>query len=57
MNEYFKYIDTDEFRFIQNIAKSFPNRVETFIRTEKKIGRNEPCKCGSGKKQKKCCKF
>ena len=20
-----------------------------------KIGRNEPCKCGSGKKYKKCC--
>ncbi len=22
---------------------------------EKKIGRNEPCPCGSGKKYKKCC--
>ncbi|MHA1377259.1 MAG: SEC-C metal-binding domain-containing protein [Candidatus Helarchaeota archaeon] len=21
----------------------------------KKIGRNEPCQCGSGKKYKKCC--
>lgn len=21
----------------------------------KKIGRNEPCECGSGKKYKKCC--
>ena len=26
----------------------------TFIR-EEKIGRNEPCPCGSGKKYKKCC--
>ena len=25
------------------------------VRTEKKIGRNEPCPCGSGKKYKKCC--
>lgn len=25
------------------------------IRTEPKIGRNEPCPCGSGKKFKKCC--
>lgn len=25
------------------------------IRKEKKIGRNEPCPCGSGKKYKKCC--
>ena len=27
----------------------------TFIREERKIGRNEPCPCGSGKKYKKCC--
>ena len=25
------------------------------IRTEEKIGRNDPCPCGSGKKYKKCC--
>jgi len=25
------------------------------IRKDKKIGRNEPCPCGSGKKYKKCC--
>lgn len=29
-------------------------RQET-IRKEKKVGRNEPCPCGSGKKYKKCC--
>jgi SWIM/SEC-C metal-binding protein len=23
--------------------------------TEKKVGRNDPCPCGSGKKYKKCC--
>ncbi|MCW3490213.1 tetratricopeptide repeat protein [Dethiobacter alkaliphilus] len=28
---------------------------ETFVRSEPKIGRNEPCPCGSGKKYKKCC--
>ena len=27
----------------------------TIRRTERKIGRNEPCPCGSGKKYKKCC--
>ena len=26
-----------------------------FIRQEPKIGRNDPCPCGSGKKFKKCC--
>ena len=25
------------------------------VRKEKKVGRNEPCPCGSGKKYKKCC--
>jgi len=29
-------------------------KVETFVRTEKKIGRNDPCPCGSGKKYKQC---
>jgi preprotein translocase subunit SecA len=29
-------------------------RVETFVREEKKVGRNEPCPCGSGKKFKHC---
>lgn len=31
------------------------NVVYEPIRTEKRVGRNEPCPCGSGKKYKKCC--
>jgi len=27
----------------------------TYMRSERKIGRNEPCPCGSGKKYKNCC--
>lgn len=30
-------------------------RVEPIRNTEKKVGRNEPCPCGSGKKYKNCC--
>ena len=30
-------------------------KIDTTIRNENKIGRNEPCHCGSGKKYKKCC--
>ncbi len=30
-------------------------RKETFRRSEPKVGRNDPCPCGSGKKYKKCC--
>jgi preprotein translocase subunit SecA len=29
--------------------------VMTIRRTTPKVGRNEPCPCGSGKKFKKCC--
>ena len=29
--------------------------VETIRNTTQKVGRNEPCPCGSGKKYKKCC--
>ncbi len=25
------------------------------VRADKKVGRNDPCPCGSGKKYKKCC--
>lgn len=28
---------------------------EPYVRAEPKIGRNDPCPCGSGKKYKKCC--
>ncbi|MCR5627673.1 MAG: SEC-C domain-containing protein [Lachnospiraceae bacterium] len=30
-------------------------RSTTFVREGKKIGRNDPCPCGSGKKYKNCC--
>jgi preprotein translocase subunit SecA len=32
-----------------------PQKVETYKRDQPKIGRNDPCPCGSGKKYKKCC--
>jgi len=36
-------------------GRLFPSKVETFRREEPKVGRNDPCPCGSGKKYKKCC--
>src|SRR3954469_16159566 len=30
-------------------------RTKTITRDQPKVGRNEPCPCGSGKKYKKCC--
>lgn len=29
--------------------------VEPYVRGGPKVGRNDPCPCGSGKKHKKCC--
>lgn len=37
------------------LDNSKTNIIYEPIRTEKKIGRNDPCICGSGKKYKKCC--
>jgi uncharacterized protein YecA (UPF0149 family) len=31
-------------------------RREKQLKTDKVVGRNEPCPCGSGLKYKKCCK-
>jgi uncharacterized protein len=40
----------------QRLVESEPfDNVTTFRRTVPKIGRNDPCRCGSGKKFKQCC--
>jgi preprotein translocase subunit SecA len=30
-------------------------RVQQVVRSGERVGPNEPCPCGSGKKYKKCC--
>ena len=45
--EYLKDVSKDD----EDIASNYSETV----RTEPKIGRNQPCPCGSGKKYKKCC--
>lgn len=35
-------------------GREAPTVVETFVREGRKMGRNEPCPCGSGKKYKQC---
>ncbi len=56
--EHWKYDDGD----IRTLKDGEPvedeaetTRVETFVRDTPKVGRNDPCSCGSGKKFKKCC--
>ena len=41
-------------RFTAPPKSGAPQRPQTVKRSEKKIGRNDPCPCGSGKKYKKC---
>ncbi|MGC8867879.1 MAG: SEC-C metal-binding domain-containing protein [Elusimicrobiales bacterium] len=39
----------------QHLFASQMPKVETYRRENPKVGRNDPCPCGSGKKYKKCC--
>jgi uncharacterized protein YecA (UPF0149 family) len=39
----------------ENPELALPGKVETFRREVPKVGRNDLCPCGSGKKYKKCC--
>ncbi|MEK6607644.1 MAG: SEC-C metal-binding domain-containing protein, partial [Myxococcota bacterium] len=36
-------------------GSSAPEKQKTIVRDQPKVGRNDPCPCGSGKKYKKCC--
>ena len=44
--------DRSAFQASKSAQKKSDNK--TFVRDQDKIGRNEPCPCGSGKKYKKC---
>jgi preprotein translocase subunit SecA len=46
-------IGGDESRLPQGSGQNEP-RGETFVRNQPKVGRNEPCPCGSGRKFKQC---
>ncbi|MDF1517576.1 MAG: SEC-C metal-binding domain-containing protein [Lutibacter sp.] len=54
LDDFFKLNPDSEFNGKDDI-NSKTNIIYEHIRTEKKIGRNDPCVCGSGKKYKKCC--
>ena len=40
--------------FNEEHAKHSDEKVQPFVRQNDKVGRNEPCPCGSGKKYKQC---
>ncbi|RLE07732.1 MAG: preprotein translocase subunit SecA [Candidatus Aminicenantes bacterium] len=47
--------EREKIKSAQTISSDVPLTNITYRRQEKKVGRNEPCPCGSGKKYKRCC--
>jgi len=55
-NDKEKMSQQENFSGSQKSEASFQNSsIQAPFKNEKKVGRNEPCPCGSGKKYKKCC--
>lgn len=47
--------DPDEDDDLDPDEASLEGPQETYVRSAPKVGRNDPCPCGSGKKHKRCC--
>ena len=45
----------DEYEPWDDLAETLPTGPGTFRRQRERVGRNDPCPCGSGKKYKRCC--
>ena len=52
MGNEFEFDEDDEDDYDDDF---FGPAEEPYVREEAKVGRNDPCPCGSGKKYKKCC--
>jgi uncharacterized protein len=50
----YRHFETDR-RDLAKLARKERRFAETYVRRERKVGRNEPCPCGSGRKFKNCC--
>jgi uncharacterized protein YecA (UPF0149 family) len=48
-------ITNNQTKKLEELAKAYRISHTPLVRENKKIGRNEPCPCGSGKKYKNCC--
>ena len=56
-NREWRFFSTPQMETIQQTVSEFPAGTDAKGTSSKrvKIGRNEPCACGSGKKSKRCC--
>jgi len=48
-------LDSDDQPVGLSLRPEYRQRVQPIRNTAPKVGRNDPCPCGSGKKYKKCC--
>lgn len=58
LNEQIKEHHSEFVTGIRNLRQQWLDDMkqsETYVRPERKVGRNDPCPCGSGKKFKQCC--
>lgn len=66
--EVYQHEEVEQFQAVKKVAQERPSprrlvparaeggeKPQPYRRPGKKVGRNEPCPCGSGKKYKKCC--
>ncbi|MDE0519675.1 MAG: SEC-C metal-binding domain-containing protein, partial [Candidatus Dadabacteria bacterium] len=48
--------ELEEKKMVLGRGEGAEEKAKTPVRrTQKKVGRNDPCPCGSGKKYKRCC--
>ena len=50
----FDHPDLQQEQPAANVQAEQQAQPETYVRRQPKIGRNDPCHCGSGKKYKQC---
>jgi len=48
-------IQNNQMKQLEELAQTWKKAHTQKVREHKKIGRNDPCPCGSGKKYKNCC--
>ena len=51
----FKHAQVSNFDPGKSATPERSDASQTFVREGRKVGRNDPCSCGSGKKYKQCC--
>jgi len=48
-------IQNNQMKQLEELAQAWKKAHTQKVREHEKIGRNDPCPCGSGKKYKNCC--